>query len=150
MIAGESSQSLAAKQTQSSLPLQMLIYFNWHYIVFYFWINLALLTFKAARYYYPGRYLGWDIVIIFLYAIVEGTRLLFASKGNKTSQTGPLLISILLTLPIIVLHAYYIEIQTYVLRVDVVINAIAFFMLGSEFIVSIFVLISFIIASRKF
>lgn len=150
MIAGESSQSLQAKQTQSSLPLQMLIYFNWHYIVFYFWINLALLTFKAARYYYPGTYLGWDIVIIFLYAIVEAVRLLFASKGNKTSQTGPLLVSLILTPGIIVLHAYYIELQTYVLRVDVVINAIAFFMLGAEFIIGIFVLISFIIANRKF
>jgi len=150
MIQGESSQSVAAKQTQSSLPLQMLIYFNWHFIVFYFWLSLALLTFKAARYYYPSQYLGWDITIIFLYAIVEGTRLLFASKGNKTSQTGPLLISVILSLPIIVMHAYYIELQTYVLRVDVVINAIAFFMLGSEFIVSIFVLISFVISSRKF
>jgi hypothetical protein len=150
MFAGESSQSLTAKVTQSSLPLQMLIYFNWHYIVFYFWINLALLTFKAARYYYPGRYLGWDIVIIFLYVIVEATRLLFASKGNKTSQIAPLITSIILALPIIVMHAYYIELQTYVLRVDVVINAIAFFMLGSEVIVSILVLVSFIIASRKF
>jgi len=150
MLAGESSQSLAAKVTQSSLPLQMLIYFNWHFVLFYFWINLALLTFKAARYYYPGSYLGWDIVIIFLYAIVEGTRLLFASKGNKTSQIAPLLTSIILTLPIIVMHAYYIELQTYVLRVDVVINSIAFFMLGSEFFISIFVLISFIIASRRF
>lgn len=150
MLAGESSQSLTAKVTQSSLPLQVLIFFNWHFVVFYFWLNLALLTFKAARYYYPGRYLGWDIVIIFLYVLVEATRLLFASKGNKTAQIGPLITSIVLTLPIIVMHAYYIELQTYVLRVDVVINAIAFFMLGSEFIVSIFVLIAFIIQSRKF
>ena len=69
------------KPTGSSLPLQMLIYFNWHFIVFYFFINLALFTFKAARYYYPGSYLGWDIVIIFLYALVEGTRLLLG-KGE--------------------------------------------------------------------
>lgn len=60
------------------------------------------------------------------------------------------MLSLVLALPIIVLHAYYIELQTYVLRVDVVINAIAFFLLGSEVILSIFVLISLVIASRRF
>ena len=37
-----------SKPTSSSLPLQMLIYFNWHFIVFYFFINLALFTFKGG------------------------------------------------------------------------------------------------------
>lgn len=75
----------SVKPTGSSLPLQMLIYFNWHFIVFYFFINLALFTFKAARYYYPGSYLGWDIVIIFLYALVEGTRLLLGKWSTARS-----------------------------------------------------------------
>lgn len=36
------------------------------------------------------------------------------SKGNKTIHFGALLAAFLLGLPIIVLHAYYIELQSYV------------------------------------
>ena len=37
-----------------------------------------------------------------------------ASKGNKTSKLGPLAVALFFTIPIIVLHAYYIELQLYV------------------------------------
>jgi hypothetical protein len=33
--------------------------------------------------------------------------------------------ALVLTVPVVVLHAYYIELQTYVLRLDVIINGIA-------------------------
>lgn len=144
---GESSTIV--KGSQSSLILQILVFFSAHYTAFFFLINLCLFTYKgqslfneklniphtttfeAARYYYPGRYLGWDIVTIFLFVIVDGTRLLLrmftsmssqsihnsstiVSKGNKTLQISPLVLSILLAMPLFVLHAYYIDLQTYV------------------------------------
>jgi hypothetical protein len=37
-----------------------------------------------------------------------------ASKGNKTEQSAPLLFSILLSLPMIAFHVYYLQFQTYV------------------------------------
>jgi hypothetical protein len=62
------------KHGHSSLPLQLLVYFNWHYTVFFFLINICLFTYKAVRLYYPSSYLGWDIVTIFLYLFVDLTR----------------------------------------------------------------------------
>jgi len=50
---------------------------------------------------------------------------MLTSKGNKTSTMTPLLLSWVLAAPIIVLHSYYMSLQTYVLRVDLVINALA-------------------------
>ena len=50
---------------------------------------------------------------------------MLTSKGNKTSTMTPLLLSWVLAAPITVLHAYYMSLQTYVLRVDLVINALA-------------------------
>jgi hypothetical protein len=50
---------------------------------------------------------------------------MLTSKGNKTSTMTPLVLSWVLAAPIIVLHAYYMSLQTYVLRVDLVINALA-------------------------
>mmetsp|Transcript_29331 Transcript_29331/g.50303 ORF Transcript_29331/g.50303 Transcript_29331/m.50303 type:complete len:147 (-) Transcript_29331:34-474(-) len=142
--------STVTKYSHSSLPLQMFLYFSYHYTPFFFFINLALFTYKAVRYYYPGRLLGWELTTIFLFLFIDGIRLLLASKGNKTSTIPPLVSSLILALPMIVLHAYYISLQTYILRVDIVINAIAFFLLGMEVILSGIVCLNVFLASRKF
>jgi hypothetical protein len=108
----------------------------------------SLLT--AAKYYYPGYYLGWDITIDVLYLIIESTRLLLASKANKTSSVYSMIWSLVLGCPILVAHSYYITLQTYVLRVDVVINSIAFFLVGMEMLMSTMTLSQIFLASRKF
>jgi hypothetical protein len=48
-----------------------------------------------------------------------------ATKGNLLELVGPTLFSLLLSAPVIVFHAYMVQLQTYVLRLDQVINAIA-------------------------
>lgn len=133
-----------------------------------------------------------------------------ASRGNKTSQMVPLIIASILGVPLIILHAYFISLQTYVyvrpptptlyspspltlapstcslitypiccqhrfdwlfpppdpfinpppcliliflnhrLRVDVVTNAIALFLLSSELVLGLFTLIIFFYHSRRF
>lgn len=138
------------KPSQSSLPLQILIHFNWHYIVFFFFLNLALFTYKSVKYYYQPYYLGWDITIDFLYAIVEGTRLLLASKANKTANVYATIWSLVLGVPILVVHSYFITLQTYVLRVDVVLNSIAFVIVGLQMIIGAMTLSQLFLASRKF
>lgn len=200
------------KHGHSSLPLQTCIYFNWHYTYLYFLINLCLFTYKSVRFYYPSTYLGtfvvsiaplihitvsltaewhffhvacegWDIVIIFLYLIIDSARLLLVSKGNKvglavacihnppiylttlptplplspaaflhtqTSTMRPLLFSWICAAPIIVLHAYYMSLQTYILRIDVVINALALTFVGLEVILSVLVFFTFFQTSRSF
>jgi len=104
----------------------------------------------AAKYYYPGYYLGWDITIDVLYLIIESTRLLLASKANKTSSVYSMVWSLVLGAPILVAHSYFITLQTYVLRVDVVINSIAFFLVGMEMLMSTLTLSQIFLASRKF
>mmetsp|Transcript_8901 Transcript_8901/g.7946 ORF Transcript_8901/g.7946 Transcript_8901/m.7946 type:complete len:148 (+) Transcript_8901:51-494(+) len=145
---GESSTVVL--QGKSSLPLQIFVYFSWHYTVFFFLINICLFTYKAVVYYYPGRYLGWDLVTIFLFVLVDCARLLLISKGNKTVKVLPLGASVLLALPLFVLHAYYIDLQTYVMKVDLVINAIAFFFLGIETFSSLYLMFIFRVASTRF
>ena len=104
----------------------------------------------ASKYYYPGYYIGWDIAIDCLYVIVEGTRLLLASKANKASNVYSMIWSLVLGCPILVAHSYFIALQTYVLRIDVVINAIAFFLVGMEMLMSLLTLSQIFLASRKF
>ena len=61
---GESS---AARSTRSSSTLQIMIFLSWHFLFFFFFINLCLFTYKSVSYYYPGYYLGWEIFSIFCY-----------------------------------------------------------------------------------
>ncbi len=94
--------------------------------------------------------MGWDIVIDFLYVIVECTRLMLASKANKTASVYAMIWSLVLGCPILLAHSYYITLQTYVLRVDVVINGVAFFFVGAEMVMSALTLAQLFLASRKF
>eukprot|EP01040_Poterioochromonas_malhamensis_P000066 gene66-70_t len=135
--------------TVSSLPLQMLIYFHLHYTVLFFLLNLCLFTYKAIKFYYPGRFLGWELTTVFLYLLINQSRLFMASKGNKTGGISPFGISLLLSMPMIVLHVYYITLQTYVLRVDLVINAIGLIFLGFEILISGFSMLNLFIISRR-
>mmetsp|Transcript_10895 Transcript_10895/g.17834 ORF Transcript_10895/g.17834 Transcript_10895/m.17834 type:complete len:147 (+) Transcript_10895:85-525(+) len=144
------SDSNNSKASLSSLPLEVLIHFNGHFSVLFFLATVCLYIYKSVRYYYPGSILAWDLVSIFAYAIVEYTRLFLASKGNKTSKLIPLAVALFFTIPIIVLHAYYIELQLYVMRVDVALNSLGLFFAGLEFIIGFFVFISFFVANRRY
>jgi len=42
------SEGPLLKQSQSSLSLQVFIHFNWHFIVFFFFLNLALFAYKGT------------------------------------------------------------------------------------------------------
>ncbi len=109
-----------------------------------------IIIFLAAKFEYPSYYLGWDIVIDFFYVIVECTRLMLASKANKTASVYAMIWSLVLGCPILLAHSYYITLQTYVLRVDVVINGVAFFIVGAEMVMSALTLAQLFLASRKF
>ena len=56
---------------------------------------------------------------------VEAARLFLGSMGNKTERAGPLFLSIVLSGPVIAMCIYYLTTQTYVLRVEQVLNGIS-------------------------
>mmetsp|Transcript_26954 Transcript_26954/g.45092 ORF Transcript_26954/g.45092 Transcript_26954/m.45092 type:complete len:148 (+) Transcript_26954:84-527(+) len=141
---------LISRNSFSSLPLQMLLYFSYHFTPFFFVLNICLYTYKAASFFFPGRLLGWELTTVFLFLIIDGTRIVMGSKGNKTTSMAPLVSSLILSIPMIILHAYYISLQTYVLRVDIVLNSIALFLLAAEAILTLFVFLNIYLASRKF
>jgi hypothetical protein len=78
--------------------------------------------------------MGWDFANIFLYGFVEASRLFFSkllelgevisatkllfvslvSRGNKTADLESLFWGSIFCIPIIAMHGYYINLQTYV------------------------------------
>lgn len=72
------------RKSASSLSLSVITYFNWHFVCFFWFVNICLFTYKSIQFYYPARLLGWDFVTIFLYIIVESTRLLLSTLPTPT------------------------------------------------------------------
>eukprot|EP00775_Hariotina_reticulata_P012042 gene12042-12185_t len=90
----------------TSLPLQVFIYFGGWWDVL-FWVLCTIIFIYKGR---SGK---------------KGCGKLTSTKGNKTEQSAPLLFSMLLTLPMIAFYVYFIKYQTYVLKLEVLLNAIS-------------------------
>ena len=121
------------------LTLQILLYFNRWFVGLFVVLNIATFVYKGYYLPYPARTpgLGIDIMSVFIFAILEGFRIFTASLGNKTEQIGPVLVSILLGVGSVVMNAFFLQWQIYVLRIDVILNGISIAFIGLEMIVSI-------------
>ncbi|XP_048401165.1 transmembrane protein 216-like isoform X2 [Stegostoma tigrinum] len=100
------------------------------------WLKGQLLPYTSAN-------LTLDLVMLFLYLGVEIMRIFFGSKGNLCQRKVPLTISLLLVGPSTIMAVYYMLLQTYVLKLEVTINAILLVFYVFELVLYIVGLISF-------
>ena len=84
-----------------------------------------------------------EVFQVFLYAIKEAIRIFQASNGNKTEQTGPLLIAMFLAVGTIIINVVLLQLQTYVLRIDFVINLVSIVFVSLEMLLSILAVLTF-------
>jgi transmembrane protein 216 len=131
------------KQILSSLPLAILLYFNQWFSLAYFSLNACLFLNKTYHYHYPYSAFEWEIINLVILAFIENSRLFLAMRGNKTEQIPPLVWSMGLSIPMIVGFSYFLTIQTYVLRLDVILNVIALVFVCSEFILGLLTVATF-------
>ena len=134
-MAGKDVTISEVKSMKSSLLLEIFIFYSWYYSFFFFFINLSLMTYKAMNLYYPPNQLSWDYFSCFLYAFVEGVRLFQFSKGNSKLDIESFFWALLFCVPILAYHGYNLDMQTYVTRIDTVMNSAAIFWVCSEFII---------------
>ena len=78
-----------------------------------------------------------------LLAFLENSRLFLGSRGNKTEQIPPLVWHIALAMPMVCGFSFFLSIQTYVLRLDVVLNSVSLFFCCSEFLLGILTVMTF-------
>mmetsp|Transcript_43498 Transcript_43498/g.85152 ORF Transcript_43498/g.85152 Transcript_43498/m.85152 type:complete len:162 (-) Transcript_43498:51-536(-) len=127
----------------TSLPLQIFLYYH-----FYFWAVYALVTtftfiYKVAVLPYPRDIFNWEVSTFVFLVIIDISRLLLASKGNKTQHRTALIISCALCGPVITGNVFFLELQTYILRLDYIVNLFGLIASSCELVLSIFTIISF-------
>ncbi|NXD83631.1 TMM80 protein, partial [Halcyon senegalensis] len=115
-----------------SLPLQILLYVNGVYYTFYFLATLAMIVYKSQVFSYPDDFLAPDLTLLLVMAVLEALRLYLGSKGNLTEEEAPLGLSLALTAGSVLVSIYFLGWQTYVLRADVLLNAVLLFAYGLE------------------
>ena len=116
----------------SSLPLQILIYFDGWFCFGYFFYQMLLYLYKGSFYYYPPYQIWLEVVLNIVLAIVQTSRLFLASKANKTEMFRPMLWSLLLSPAAATALTYYVALQLYVLRLDIIMNSMGLVFLGLE------------------
>ena len=116
----------------SSLPLQILIYFENWFVLGFTAFNACAFVYKGSSYYYPKYMWPVEVATVLVFAVVQWARLFLASKSNKTEMLRPMIWSRLLTPCSVTAYWYFIYAQLYVLRVDVIMNAIGIVFVALE------------------
>ncbi|XP_018411550.1 PREDICTED: transmembrane protein 80 [Nanorana parkeri] len=127
----------------SSVPLQILLYVNVVYYVFYFLATLLMIIYKSQVFSYPDSNLALDLGLLFLMAIIESLRLYMGTMGNLTEAELPLGSSLFFTIGNVLLSVYFLVWETYILRADLIINGILLILYGLEAILEIFTIATF-------
>ncbi|KAG9475600.1 transmembrane protein 80 [Eleutherodactylus coqui] len=128
---------------RSSVPLQILLYINVPYYVFYFVATLLMIIYKCQVFSYPDSNLALDLGLLFLMAILESVRLYLGTMGNLTEEELPLGFSLFFTAGNVMLSVYFLIWETYILRADVIINAILLTLYGLEAVLELFTIAAF-------
>eukprot|EP00112_Aurelia_sp_Birch-Aquarium-sp1_P007392 Seg1804.6 transcript_id=Seg1804.6/GoldUCD/mRNA.D3Y31 product="Transmembrane protein 216" protein_id=Seg1804.6/GoldUCD/D3Y31 len=122
----------------SSLPLQILMFLNVYYFIFFWFCELLVYIYKGSILPYPnqGGILALEIILLFLLAALESLRVFFGYKGNLAERKISLVYSIILSIPVIVALLYLILWQTYVLRIEIILCSLVLIFVGFEVILS--------------
>ena len=101
-------------------------FFNGVWLVLFWAIMLGVFIWKGVVLPYPpGNRLAGEVVLLFAHGVVEFCRLLLGSKGNKTEQKTLILLFVVLSLVSALVNVFYFILQTYVLRLDFIINIVS-------------------------
>lgn len=89
-----------------------------------------MLIYKSLVLSYPGDNLTLEVCLLFLMAGLELLRLYSGMRGNLQEREGYVGVNMVLTVPTALLSVYFLIWQTYVLRADVIVNAVLLSMYG--------------------
>ena len=153
---------------RSSLPLQVLLYLNQWYLLFWIIVEALCFVFKGQTLPFASSVLGGEIALFIILFFVDLFRIYFGTKGNLTERNVGILISIIISIPCIgglciqivkvkmnyhIIKVsfffvfkgflYFLLWQHYVLRIELIINAIQLVFLALEVVLKIIALIVF-------
>lgn len=86
---------------RSSLPLQILLYLNQWYDLFWVLIEALVFVFKGQTLPFATSVLAGEIILFIVLFFLDLFRIYFASKGNLTERNIGIVVSLVIALPCI-------------------------------------------------
>lgn len=86
---------------RSSLPLQILLYLNQWYYIFWLIIEALAFVFKGQTLPFASGVLAGEIILFIVLFFVDMFRIYFATKGNLTERNVGIIVSLIITIPCI-------------------------------------------------
>lgn len=105
---------------QSSLPFEVLLYFNYYYFIVFAIIECILYIFKITHLPYSTDAILIDTFVFKFFCSVEFCRIHAGRKGNLTGKNTFLVVSLLLNVPSLIGTLYILLVQLKVLRIEVI------------------------------
>ena len=125
----------------SSTALEILLRLNTHYLIFWFILEILLFIFKYFHLPYASNAFGLEIAMIFLLCFNEYLRLFFAVKGNLTLKGNHLIISIVYGVFCIIGFVFFLALQSYIQRAEILLAGIGLLFILLEILLSIITII---------
>ncbi|XP_047441448.1 transmembrane protein 216 [Mugil cephalus] len=121
----------------SSTPLQVLLYLNsWYFAAFYL-AEIFMFIYKGVLLPYPLDNLVLDVVLLLLFLALETLRIFYSWKGNLCERSLASLLSLFILFACAALSVYYLLLQTFVLRLEFLLNAVLLCFYGLEFLLGL-------------
>eukprot|EP00753_Platysulcus_tardus_P022775 PLAT9985.2.p1 GENE.PLAT9985.2~~PLAT9985.2.p1 ORF type:complete len:141 (+),score=29.40 PLAT9985.2:17-439(+) len=133
----------APKAMRSSLGLQILLYFHTVFLKLFIVASLLLLIYKDYRFAFPPGVATTEGLFLVGLAILDGWHIFLTSMGNKQENSTAVVRGLLLGLLTLPIYLYFLQWQTYITRLDGVLNVGALIFVSLEFVMSIVALVTF-------
>uniref|UniRef100_A0A8C9XMU8 Transmembrane protein 216 n=1 Tax=Sander lucioperca TaxID=283035 RepID=A0A8C9XMU8_SANLU len=122
----------------SSAPLQLLFYLNsWYFAAFYL-AEILMFIYKGILLPYPSDNLVLDVVLLVLFLGLETLRIFYGWKGNLCERSLASAAALFVLCPCTALAVYFLLLQTFVLRLEFILNAVLLCFYALEFLLGLF------------
>ena len=117
----------APKYSASSLPLQVLLFFDGYYVNIVVVVEFFMMLFKSVVYHYRVTTMDSvsQFIFILLYCLLQQARLFIGSVGNKSEDVRSIQHFLVFSLFAIVAQGYFLTQQVLVLQLDVILMLFA-------------------------
>ena len=126
---------------QSSTALHILLHVNIIYTIFWFTLEILLFIFKYYHLSYAANAFGIEISLVFMVCFNDFLRHFFGIKGNLMLNNTLLVIFIVYGLFCAVGYVFFLILQSYVQRIEILLSGIGLALIAIEILLSIITLI---------
>lgn len=129
-------------ESRSSLPYQILLTLSKWFLPALLIVQVMLFLFKCLTLPYPPGNIASETLLLGLYGIIEWGRIASGERGNLTERPLFVLISLGLSGPACTVLVYWLFWQTYVLRVEGILAAVALAMQAGQALLALLLLLA--------